>query len=311
MERYPRTAPSACIWMQAGVVRNKPCFKDFLCRDCRFDLALNRICRANRAARENGEALLGRAGQLVSWQEKLRRMPPAKRPCIHHMKGRIDYKACPRSYRCANCEFDQYFQDRFRVYAAMAPVDFERVKGVSVPSGYYLSRGHTWISLMDENGVRLGIDAFASRLLGRFDNISAPLMGKPIEKGKPAFTLCRGGNAVTFWSPVSGVVTEVNTHVRRSPGRVARAPYTGGWVLALSCADLKKELKAMMFMETAVRFIDRSVRALYDFLETRTGIQAADGGDLVDDIYGSLPGVPWGELVNRFIHCDPGSPGRP
>ena len=38
----------ACIWMQAGVVKQKRCATDYACSDCRFDKRLRRVAEENR-----------------------------------------------------------------------------------------------------------------------------------------------------------------------------------------------------------------------------------------------------------------------
>ncbi|MCG8634389.1 MAG: glycine cleavage system protein H [Desulfobacterales bacterium] len=298
--RTEQSAP-ACIWMQAGVVHNKTCVKDFHCTDCRFNQAMTRVCRDNQLAREGNAPVRRRSGKFVFWQDRLNRLPRAKRPCIHHMKGRIDFKVCPKAYHCIDCEFDQFFQDQFKVYTRVEQVGFNDVRGFALPAGYYLASGHTWIKIEGSGMVSIGIDDFASRLFGQFDSLSAPLMGKELTRGAPAFTLGRDKNRITFMSPVSGVITGINPHAQKNPGGIVKAPYTEGWLLTLFCPNLKQDLKNLMFMDTATQFIDASARDLHDFLEEKTGLRAADGGELVPDIYGNVPDVSWEDLVNTFI----------
>ena len=93
----------------------------------------------------------------------------------------------------------------------------------------------------------------------------------------------------------------INTHARRSPDLICQAPYTDGWILTLFCPDLKEDLKPLLFMASSKRFMDASVTHLYKFLEEVTQLKAADGGTLISDIYGNLPGVAWEDLVEAFI----------
>jgi len=212
------------------------------------------------------------------------------------MKGAIGFKTCPQSYHCIDCEFDQFFNDQFKVYTLLQPVQFDKISGISMPMGYYFSRGHTWIKIEDNGMVRMGIDDFACKLLGRFTSLSTPLMGKKLIQGKPAITLGRQGHKVSFQAPVNGVITEVNAHARKNPGLISETPYTDGWVLTLYCPDLKEDLKRLLFMDTAKKFTNASVTHLYGFLEEVTQLKAADGGALISDIYGNLPGVSWDKL---------------
>lgn len=287
--------------MQAGVVKKKQCFTEFACAACPFDRAMARVCHSNQRLKHQGLKRVGEKAGFVFWEDKLRKKPLAKRPCIHHMKGHIDFKACPKSYQCIDCEFDQFFNDQFKVYTLLKPVQFDQVNGFSLPMGYYFSQGHTWIKIEDNGMVRMGIDDFACRLLGWFDTLSTPLMGKKLVPGKPAITLGRQGHGVVFVSPVNGVITEVNALARKSPGFISQSPYTDGWILTLYCPDLKQDLKGLLFMDRAKNFMDASVTRLYAFLQEKSQLAAADGGAIVSDIYGNLTDVSWESLLKEFI----------
>jgi len=294
----------ACLWMQAGVVKKKKCIKDFVCGPCRFDRALRKVCHENEDLQKKGVVLKGKRKDLIFWEDKLSKQPLAKRPCIHHMKGHIEFKACPKTYHCIDCEFDHYFQDQFKVYTMVKPVSFNDIKGVSLPVGYYLHSGHTWVKIEDNNTVRIGIDDFASRLFGKFTTIKTPLMGKQVSQGKKAFQLSRDRHAASFVSPVSGVITEINSKVNKKPGLINDDPYIDGWVLSLYCPNLKQDLKQLMFMNSNKMFMKKEVDKLYEFLEEETQLAAADGGSLGKDLFGNLPQISWDSLLNLFIRKD-------
>ncbi|MBC8440877.1 MAG: glycine cleavage system protein H [Deltaproteobacteria bacterium] len=305
METRIEQKTAACLWMQAGVVKKKICIRDFSCMTCRFDRALRKACHENEDLQKKGMILKGKRGNLVFWKEKLIKQPLAKRPCIHHMKGHIDFKACTKTYNCIDCEFDQYFHDQFKVYTVLKPVAFNDIRGVSLPVGYYLHSGHTWVKIEDHCNVRIGIDDFASRVLGKITTIKTPLMGKQVFQGKHAIHISRNKHKASFLSPVSGVITQVNSKVKKTPGLINHDPYTDGWVLSLYCPNLKQELKQLMFMDSNVRFMEREMDRLYAFLEEETQLAAADGGSLVRDLFKNLPEISRDRLLNLFIHKDP------
>ncbi|MCF6239884.1 MAG: glycine cleavage system protein H [Bacteroidales bacterium] len=291
----------ACLWMQAGVVAKKHCPHNFDCTGCRFNKAMNRVCMKNEELRHKRLPLTGKKATFEFWMDRLRKMPAAKRPCIHSMKGRIDYKNCPKSYHCNDCEFDLYFHDQFRVHTVMQPIGFDDIHGVSMPTGYYLHPGHTWIKIEEQGVVRIGVDDFAARLFGNFDHIKAPLTGKELTQDQPMISLSRNDNEVRFIAPVSGVVMEVNTALNQNPELITQSPYTDGWIFMIYCPNLKLELKKLMFMNSCNAFINTEVDRLYDFIEEETQLKAADGGHLVSDIHANLPTVPWEHLVKKFI----------
>ena len=63
-----------CIWMQAGVVRHKPCRIDYHCEACRFDAAMHRMAAQNRQLRQEGKMPEGRRGKIVFWKDRLREL---------------------------------------------------------------------------------------------------------------------------------------------------------------------------------------------------------------------------------------------
>ncbi|MEJ2282006.1 MAG: glycine cleavage system protein H [Desulfobacterales bacterium] len=295
-----RRAP--CIWMQAGVVRHKNCQIDYHCEACRFDRALRRTARENSRLHQQGEIPRGKSGKIVYWKDRLRDLPSWKQPCLHHMKGRIDFRACTHDYQCGNCEFDQYFSDQYMVHAVVRPVNVLDVKGFKLPHGYYLHRGHTWVKIEEGSTVRVGLDDFALRLLGPLDRVDAPLMGKQVKQDRDDILLSRSSNTARVQSPISGVVTDVNPELREKGSLANQDPYTDGWVLRLHSDNLRQDLKKLMIGDQASQYLDGEVDRLYEVIEEEAGPLAADGGYLGDDIYGNLPQASWEKLTRLFLH---------
>lgn len=294
--------PKACIWMQAGVVRRKDCPGDYQCTACRFDRVLRRVCEQNRRLKHKGRPLKGKQGTIVFWKDKLKAKPPAKRPCIHHMKRRIDFRACNRDYNCSDCEFDQYFKDQFTVHAVVRPVNFLDVEGFKVPHGFYLHHGHAWVKVEEGREVRIGIDDFALRLLGPLDCIEAPLMGKTLKQNRADIVMHRGSNTASVLAPVSGVVTAINLELRDQGHLANQDPYQYGWVMRVHCSNLRNDLKNLMIGNETGGFFKQQIDRLYQVIEDEAGPLAADGGQLGHDIYGSMPQVGWDRLAKLFLH---------
>lgn len=290
-----------CIWMQAGVVPKKFCWIDFQCAACAYDRAMRRTAAENKRLKEKGQIPKGQRGRIVFWKDKLRELSAWKQPCLHHMIGHIEFRACTRDYQCGNCEFDQYFSDQFAVHAVVQPVDVLDIKGFKIPHGFYLHPGHTWVKIEEGSTVRVGLDDFAMRLLGPLDQIQAPLMGKQLEQGRQDISLRREGNDATLLSPVSGVVTDINPELRERGSRGNEDPYSAGWILRLHCPSLRQDLKSLMIGNQAGKFIDEEVDRLYEVIEETAGPLATDGGYLGDDIFGHMPQIGWQKLTQLFL----------
>ena len=291
----------ACIWMQAGVVRKKYCRLAYECTTCRFDRAMQRTARENQRQGRKGRPVSGQRGRVVFWRDRLREMPVWKRPCVHHMKSRIDFRACTNDYQCGNCEFDQYFNDQFTVHAVVRPVELSSIKGIKIPQGYYLHQGHCWAKLEADSAVRIGLDDFALRLLGPLDTIEAPLMGKSVEQGRDDIKLRRDDHSAALMAPVTGVVTDINPRLRENGSQANQDPYSDGWVMRLHATDLRRDLKQLMIGGQASEFIDNEVERLLEVIEETAGPLAADGGELGPDIYGSLPEIGWDKIARKFL----------
>ena len=297
-----RLEKSPCIWMQASAVRRKFCAINYDCRSCRFDRALRRVCDENKRLRQKGKIPFGKKGRLIFWKDKLNGQPHWKRPCIHHMKGRIDFRICNREYKCKDCEFDQYFSDQYTVHAVVRPVDFINIEGMKVPHGFYLHKGHAWLRVEENSEVRVGLDDFALRLLGPLDQIEAPLVGKTLAQNRMDIKVNRGSLQADIFSPVSGVVTAINPKLRERGSLANQDPYTGGWILRAHSETLRKELQHLMIGSETEAFYRAEIDRLYQVIETETGPMSTDGGQLGSDIYGNMPQVGWDRLVGLFLH---------
>lgn len=291
----------ACIWMQAGVVSRKFCPHNYQCMSCRYDRVLHRLAEENRKLRAMGIMGSGKRAKIVSWKEKLLAKPPASRPCLHHMKARIDVKACNNAYRCSDCEFDQYFDEQFSVHAALKPIGLIDIEGFKFPHGVYLHPGHTWMKIEEDNTVRVGLDEFILRALGPLDSISMPLLGKEVQQDQPDITLARGANIVKMLSPISGVVTAANPKMKTLSGFGYADAYADGWILRIHTDDLRRELKNLKMEAETTEFIGDEIERLYMVIEDAVGPLAADGGQLVEDICGKLPQLDWTKLARSFL----------
>ncbi len=287
--------------MQAGVVSHKFCLHNYQCMACRYDRVLHRLAEENRKLRAMGIMGSGKRACIVSWRDKLLETPPARRPCLHHMTARIDFKACTNAYQCSDCEFDQYFDDQFSVHAALKPIGLIDIQGFKFPHGIYLHPGHTWVKIEEDNTVRVGLDEFILRALGPLDSISMPLLGKEVQQDQPVITLARGANIVKMLSPISGVVTAANSKMTTLSVVGNADAYADGWILRIHTDDLRQELKNLKMGAEMTEFIGEEIEHLFREIEDAVGPLAADGGQLVEDICGKLPQLDWNKLARSFL----------
>ncbi len=292
-----------CIWGKAGVIKQRKCLNDYACSSCRFDLAMKRAAEENTRLRREGKAPSGKKEKIVSWKARLNEIPVWRRPCIHHLKGKIEFRACSNEYRCSNCEFDQFFMDDYSVHAVVKPIELLEVKGISIPQGYYLHKGHSWVRIEEDHTVKIGIDDFAGRLFGPFDRVESPLIGKEIKQGNAAIKLRNGMQEASMMAPVSGVVISTNNSLIDDGSPVSKSPYEAGWFLTIHATDLRDDLKRLMIHREAMRFIGQEVDSLYRAIEESSGPLNTDGGFLGSEILAKMPELGWNKMTKRFLRA--------
>ncbi len=290
-----------CLWMQAGVVKKKNCLQSFQCPACPYDRALRR--EADKNIQKRGSQATRPREKIEHWEEKLRRLPQMSRPCVHSMKGEIEFRPCTNNYKCAFCEFEQYFDDIYIVHADLNPRDLLSVQGYEVPHGYYIHSGHTWVRMEEDSIVKIGVTEFATRILGlrSINAIYAPLVGKNVTQGEKGIKIYKNDLEADLLSPVSGVVMNFNADLRERPGLIYEKPYTEGWILRLHANNLRNDLKNLILGPQVEKLVKRDLENIFASLEEVQGPLVADGGELVDDVVGNVPEVGWDNLTKLVL----------
>ena len=241
-------------------------------------------------------------GKVMSWQDAMRRRDSLDRICRHSLTNRIARRACAYDYQCSTCDFDQFFEDVWSPKTGSLPIESHMVKGFELPVGHYFHNGHTWARIESGGYIRIGLDDFSLKLLGKADALDLPLMGKELDHNKIGWGLKRKDNLADILSPVDGVIVEVNSKTRENPALANREPYGEGWLFMVRTPDIRTNAKRLMDEPRSLDWINVEVGRLEGMIEKVAGPLATDGGYLADDIYGNIPGLAWGNLTSTFLH---------
>jgi glycine cleavage system H lipoate-binding protein len=280
------TIDNPCLWSQAGVVKNKECTNFYDCTTCKYDKGMVKAVEK---------------GKRISWQDAMRKHPATARVCRHSLTGRIEQRLCAYDFICASCDFDQFFEETYTQKAKSMPLASQSVKGFAVPESYYFHNGHTWARIESGGNIRIGLDDFSLKLLGRADAFDLPLMGKELSQGQVGWGLKRKDNLADLLSPVDGVIMEVNHQIRENPDIANREPYGDGWLFTVRNPDLKGTIEKLMATGESLTWMNSEVQQLEKMIEDVAGPLAADGGLLQADIYGNLPDLGWQNLTKTFL----------
>lgn len=184
----------------------------------------------------------------------------------------------------------------------------EIVEWFRVPGGLHFHQGHSW--MRDEGGaaVRVGIDDFAQKLVGKVDAVDLPEPGTWLAQGEEGWTLRTHSTPIPMLSPVDGEVVAVNPGILRSPELLNRDPFGDGWLLKVRPSRLASNRKNLLSGNLARKWVEE---ALHDLrvhsgaglgpLYQDGGIPIQDGGLPVNGIARALDGAHWETLVRRHF----------
>jgi len=114
---------------------------------------------------------------------------------------------------------------------------------------------HEWVRVDGDTGT-VGISDFAQEQLGDVVFIELPSVGKAVIQGEEVAVVESVKAASEIYSPISGVVIEVNEALLDQPGTVNEAPEVEGWFFKIKLADLS-ELDDLMDSDDYTTFADR------------------------------------------------------
>lgn len=91
---------------------------------------------------------------------------------------------------------------------------------------------HEWIALSGNIGI-VGISFFAQKELGEIVYIELPKIGKHLCQGEEAAVLESTKAAADIYTPVSGIIIEVNELLRSEPKHINTSPQKEGWLFKI------------------------------------------------------------------------------
>lgn len=178
-----------------------------------------------------------------------------------------------------------------------------------LPGGLFFHRGHTWVNLLFSGQVKVGVDDFVQRLLGRIDSVALPPVATEIREGRPFVTIRQGGRMATLCAPVDGVVSAVNGELAKAPSLLKRDTYTRGWLVALQPTNLAINLSQLTVGEGALVWLKAEIARLQTFLSdvqvverhAVMGATTGSGGVLIDGLLEHLDDEAWRTFHRAFL----------
>jgi glycine cleavage system H protein len=175
------------------------------------------------------------------------------------------------------------------------------VSGFEVPENLRYHAGHTWALSEGSEMVRIGMDDFASKLVGKIEGISLPQRGRWVRQGQKIWTILRDGKSVDMVSPIEGTVTDVNDAASRNPELARKDPYGEGWLVTVQAPDAKINFRNLLNGTLARLWTESAALQLRNRMPVLAGALAQDGGVAVDDLTAHMPDQEWAAITKEFF----------
>jgi CheY-like chemotaxis protein len=193
-----------------------------------------------------------------------------------------------------------------KVHITHVPASDDFTQGeFAIPGGVFIAKNHTWVSMNQAGIAKIGIDDFAKKLIGRVYSVELPNLGMNVKAGQPLFTIKQGNRSITFNSPVSGKVSQINTILKDNIDALDVTPYERNWVCALDAENLDNEIKEMHIGKSAVSFFQEDIEKFKSvFTEImkseKKGDEYLEEGLFIGQLE-KLNDVNWNKVIAEFF----------
>lgn len=121
---------------------------------------------------------------------------------------------------------------------------------MNTPKELKYARSHEWLRELDGSAVEIGLTDFAQDAMGDLVFVELPEVGDSVNSGE-SFANVESVKAVSdVYSPVTGVVLEVNEDLLDNPALINENPY-GAWLIRVGEVTDQEDLLTAEEYDTA------------------------------------------------------------
>ena len=123
-----------------------------------------------------------------------------------------------------------------------------------IPAEFYYTKEHEWVHVEGAD-CRIGVTDYAQNSLHEIVYVDLPKVGAKVVQMQSLGTVESVKAVADVYSPISGVVVQVNSELSDAPELVNKSPYEKGWITMIRPDDLKKDLPSLMKPEAYRDFV--------------------------------------------------------
>ncbi|NIN36808.1 MAG: glycine cleavage system protein GcvH [Gammaproteobacteria bacterium] len=107
----------------------------------------------------------------------------------------------------------------------------------NIPDDLKYSPAHTWVELLEDGLVRVGITDHAQMELGDIVFVELPELEKSYSAGEECAVVESVKSASDIYCPVSGEIVDINNELEDNPEKINVDPYGFGWIFIIKPDD--------------------------------------------------------------------------
>jgi len=224
----------------------------------------------------------------LRWDDDFEELPPTARACRHAFTGEIKHRVCPNGFDCRECTPHSRLLERGDCVADLRAQE-RSASGFEIEAECMYHRGHTWVREEGDGTVTVGLDDFASRLVGPPDDAELPAVGSRLVVNGSAWNLKRGSATIRILCPVDGEV-------------VATGGAGQGWYLRIRPLNGAMDTRHLLRGGEVSAWIANEMERLQLALSnSQLGASLADGGLPVQDFTAANPEADWDSIYAEFL----------
>ena len=123
-----------------------------------------------------------------------------------------------------------------------------------IPSDRKYVDSHEWIKIEGDLAV-IGITDYAQDSLGDITFVELPAVDTEVTKGGECCVIESVKAASDVYSPLTGIIAEVNSTLEAEPEKINASPYEQGWIFKLK-NSVAEEVDALMDSAAYEKFLE-------------------------------------------------------
>ena len=259
-------------------------------------------------------------------------IPKKELKCVWMTAGLLSYKLCKYDLQCERCPLDWELRnlsttpsfdstvsqegENISFEDADPPPKKERprrefsgedLSPFNINRSLFYHSGHTWVKVEKADEVRVGLDCFLGKMIGKVKVIVLPLSGRRCLQGENLCSIIREEGILRIISPVSGSILSVNQKLKDQPDLISKDSLGDGFLLTLKPKNLQGDQKNLFFGEAALSWyqkeLERFKAAFISELSDQKGLGMTmqDGEIRLGDIEKLIDPERYIQLVSTFL----------